>query len=37
MVNKIWISLLTAKARFKEAVGIKLSPTDNFLLEIRLF
>ena len=37
MLNKIWIGILTLKARVKEALGIELKPTDNFLIEIRLY
>lgn len=37
MFNKIWIGVLILKARIKEALGIKLNPTDNFLIEIRLY
>lgn len=37
MLNKIWIGILTLKARIKEAIGIKLKPTDDFLIEIRLY
>lgn len=37
MFNKIWMASLTLKARIKEAMGMKLTSMDNFLLEIRLY
>ena len=37
MLNKIWMASITAKARVKEALGLKLTSMDNFLLEIRLY
>lgn len=37
MMNKIWMASITAKARLKEALGMKLTNMDNFLLEIRLY
>ena len=37
MVNKIWMGALTLKARVKEALNMKLSSFDDFLLEIRLY
>ena len=36
MYNKIWFAMIRAKARIKEAVGLKLSPWEDFIIEIGL-
>ena len=37
MYNKIWIWALTTKAKLKEAIGIRLTPFEDFLIEIGLY
>jgi len=37
MYNKLWFGTLRLKARIKEAVGLKLSPWEDFLIEIGLY
>ncbi len=37
MFNRIWMWAITQKARFKDAVGLKTTNFEDFLLEIRLY
>lgn len=37
MKNKIWYAVLRAKARVKEALGFRLSPFEDFIIEIGLY
>ena len=37
MKNRIWIFLVTTKARLKEAIGLKLTPFEDFMIEIGLY
>ena len=37
MYNKIWIFALTKKAKIKEALGLRLTPFEDFLIEIGLY
>lgn len=36
MKNKIWFGAIRMKARIKEALGLKLSPWEDFVIEIGL-
>ena len=36
MKNKIWYNVLRMRARIKEALGFKLSPFEDFIIEIGL-
>lgn len=37
MYNRIWFWTLNAKARVKDAMGMKLTPWEQFLIEIGLY
>jgi len=36
MKNKIWFSMERMKARIKEALGLRLTPWEDFVIEIGL-
>lgn len=36
MYNRIWFVVNRTKARIKEAIGLRLSPWEDFLIEIGL-
>lgn len=37
MKNKIWFAIIRTKARVKEALGLKISPWEDFVIEIGLY
>lgn len=37
MFNKIWFWALRTRARIKEAMNMKLSPFEDFIIEIGLY
>jgi len=37
MKNNIWFAVIRTKARVKEALGLRLSPWEDFLIEIGLY
>lgn len=37
MLNKLWFRTIRAKARIKEAMGFKLTPWEDFIIEIGLY
>jgi len=37
MFNRIWIGYWNLRGRIKEALGIKLTPFEDFMVEIRLY
>ncbi len=37
MKTKIWLAFERTKARLKEAMGLKLSPWEDFMIEIGLY
>ncbi len=37
MYNRIWFWTLNMKARIKETIGLKLTPWEDFLIEIGLY
>ena len=37
MYNRVWIWILTTKAKLKEAMGLRLTPWEDFLIEIGLY
>ena len=37
MYNRVWIWVLTTKAKLKEAMGLRLTPWEDFLIEIGLY
>ena len=37
MRNKIWFRYWNLKGRIKEALGMKLTPFEDFMVEIRLY